>query len=218
MAQAWHSYAIAAEHAAVAIAAAFYHRHLGGPGQLIDVSIHDACAQSTEATVHRYIYKGRNQVRNPPQQMRSADGRFLAVVVVLLRMANLPKLVELLTDSGLGQELKDPRFRDTAYLRSAEATGTIAATLRKWVATKTVEEAFHGLQNCAVLCGPVRPPEDLLDDPQSRERGDFVEVEHPELGKRFIYPRHPRSQTETPWRWGPRAPLLGEHNSELWSE
>jgi crotonobetainyl-CoA:carnitine CoA-transferase CaiB-like acyl-CoA transferase len=36
-----------------------------------------------------------------------------------------------------------------------------------------------------------------------------------ELGRSFLYPRQPRQQSTTPWRWGPRAPLLGEHTEEL---
>jgi crotonobetainyl-CoA:carnitine CoA-transferase CaiB-like acyl-CoA transferase len=42
-----------------------------------------------------------------------------------------------------------------------------------------------------------------------------VAIEHPELGRSFLYPRQPRHQPTTPWRWGPRAPLLGEHTAEV---
>ena len=215
MAQAWHSFAIAAEHAAVAIAAAVFHRDSSGEGQFIDVSMHDACAQSTEATVSRYIYNGRHQVRNVPQQVRCADGRYLAIVIVLLRLANLPKLVEMLLASGECDELTDPKYRDTAMLKTPAAIDSLVPVLKRWVGKRKAADAFHQLQTCAVLCGPARPPEDLLEDPQSIARQDFVDIEHPELNRSFTYPRHPRIQTETPWRWGPRAPLLGEHNEDI---
>lgn len=218
MAQSWHSYAIAAEHAAVAIAAAFYWRHSSGSGQFIDVAIHDACAQSTEGTVPRYIYTKRNQVRNSPQQIRCGDGRYIALVITMLRIANVPKLRELLTPAGLAGELADPKFLDAGYVKSQEATQRMAATLGKWAATKSAEEAFHALQRCNVVCAPNRPPEDLIDDAQCRERNNFVSIEHPELGRHFTYPRHPSIRSEVAWRWGPRAPLLGEHNDEVWAE
>ena len=225
MAQSWHSYAIAAEHAAVAIAAAFYWRHHpgnrtdgGGRGQFIDVSIHDACAQSTEGTVPRYIYTGRNQVRNAPQQIRCADGRFIALVITMLRIANLAKLRQLLAPAGLDKELEDPRFVTADYIKTPEATQRIAATLGRWAATKTAEEAFHALQRCNVVCAPNRPPEELLDDAQCRERNNFVDIEHPELGRHFTYARHPSLRSEASWRTGPRAPLLGEHDNEVWRQ
>jgi crotonobetainyl-CoA:carnitine CoA-transferase CaiB-like acyl-CoA transferase len=218
MAQSWHSYAIAAEHAAVAIAAAFYHRHATGRGQFIDVAIHDACAQGTEGTVPRFIYTGRNQVRSSPQQLKCADGRFLALVVTMLRIANLTRLRELLAPSGLAGDLGDPRFDDAAYVRTSEATQRIAAVLGRWAAGRSAEEAFHALQRCNVVCAPNRPPEDLVDDAQCRARGDFVEIAHPELGRSFTYPGHPSIRSEAQWRSGPRAPLLGEHNEAVWRE
>lgn len=213
MPQSWHSYAIAGEHASVAIAAALLYRQTNGEGQHIDVAIHDACAQSTEGTVSRYIYYKRNQVRDQPQQMRCADGRYLAVVTMLLGRPDLTKVLELLRNSGLDAEFVDPESTD-----SADPMERLASALSRWVATKPVSEAFHTLQSLRVLCAPVYPPEELIDDPHTREREDFVEIKHPELARSFIYPRHPRRQSTTPWRWGPRAPLLGEHNAEVWKE
>jgi len=207
-----------AQHAAVAIAAAFYHRYATGRGQFIDVAIHDACAQGTEGTVPRFVYTGRNQVRSSPQQLKCADGRFLALVITMLRIANLPRLRELLAPSGLAAELDDPRLDDAAYVKTSEATQQIAAVLGRWAAGRSAEEAFHALQRCNVVCAPNRPPEDLIHDAQCRERGDFVEIEHPELGRSFTYPRYPSIRSEAAWRSGPRAPLLGEHNDAVWRE
>jgi len=84
-----------------------------------------------------------------------------------------------------------------------------------WAATKPVMEAFELLQGCGVACGPVRYPEELLDDPQCIARQNFVEIEHPEFDRSFLYPRHPRKQDKTPWRYAPRAPLLGEHTEQI---
>ncbi len=67
---------------------------------------------------------------------------------------------------------------------------------------------FGALQECGLAAGPVRNPEDLIEDPHCTARDNFVAIEHPELGRTFLYPRQPRQQETTPWRWGPRAPLL----------
>ena len=47
------------------------------------------------------------------------------------------------------------------------------------------------------------------------ERGFFVEVEHPELGRSFTYPGPAAIYNRSPWRIARRAPLIGEHNEEI---
>jgi crotonobetainyl-CoA:carnitine CoA-transferase CaiB-like acyl-CoA transferase len=64
----------------------------------------------------------------------------------------------------------------------------------------------------------VYAPEEVLDDPHFRARGFPVEVEHPELGRTVTYPGAPYRFLGTPWRISRRAPLLGEHNAEIYAE
>ena len=216
--QMWHAYCVGGEHSAIAIAATLLYRQVSGQGQFIDASIHDACAQCTEQTVSRYIYHGIDQSRRLPGQIKCADGLYLNGGG-LNRPTNLARVVEVLAEAGMAEDLGDPQlYGDPSYIENREVISHISELVAQWAATKPVMEVFHALQSCRSTCAPVRPPEALIDDPQCIAREDFVEIEHPELGKKFIYPRHPRRQTETPWRWGPRAPLVGEHNDRVYSE
>ena len=54
-----------------------------------------------------------------------------------------------------------------------------------------------------------------MKDEQLRDRGYFVEVEHPELERALTYPGAPYVLSETPWRLKSRAPLVGEHTHEV---
>ena len=54
-----------------------------------------------------------------------------------------------------------------------------------------------------------------INDEHLRDRGFFTEVEHPELGRRFIYPGGATIYNGSPWRISQRAPLIGEHNEEI---
>src|SRR5947208_14032902 len=56
-----------------------------------------------------------------------------------------------------------------------------------------------------------------IDEAASEFRvlGFFTEVEHPELGRRFIYPGGAAIYNGSPWRISRRAPLIGEHNEEI---
>jgi len=56
--------------------------------------------------------------------------------------------------------------------------------------------------------------QDLLEAPQLQARGFFQEIEHPAAG-RLIYPGPPFRTDAMPWQTA-RAPLLGEHNEEVY--
>ena len=60
--------------------------------------------------------------------------------------------------------------------------------------------------------------EQLLDDAHLRDRGFWKEVEHPELGHSFIYPGEAAIYNGSPWRISRRAPLIGEHNTEIFCD
>jgi len=102
--------------------------------------------------------------------------------------------------------------------KQASSNEEIAKRLAPWAATLPSSEVVRLLQECAFASAPVLTPEEVVEDPHAIAREDFVTIEHPELGKSFTYVRHPRLQSVTPWRWGHRAPLLGEHNEEIFRE
>jgi len=60
--------------------------------------------------------------------------------------------------------------------------------------------------------------EDLFEDEHLLDRGFWIDVEHPELGATFKYPGAPYILQKTPWRMVRRAPLIGEHNAEIYEK
>ena len=71
-------------------------------------------------------------------------------------------------------------------------------------------------QNQGVIWYAVRPPERSLDDEHFTSRENFAPVEFPELGESFTDVGSPWVAPAMPWRTGLRAPLLGEHNAEVY--
>jgi crotonobetainyl-CoA:carnitine CoA-transferase CaiB-like acyl-CoA transferase len=61
----------------------------------------------------------------------------------------------------------------------------------------------------------VRAPEALLDDAHLHDRSFWKQVEHPELGRGFVYPGEAAIYNGSPWRISRRAPLIGEHNQDI---
>ncbi|MEE8466004.1 MAG: hypothetical protein V3S68_05950, partial [Dehalococcoidia bacterium] len=48
------------------------------------------------------------------------------------------------------------------------------------------------------------------------DRGFWVDVPHPELGRSFKYPGAAGIYNGSPWRISRRAPLTGEHNEAIY--
>ena len=65
---------------------------------------------------------------------------------------------------------------------------------------------------------PVNDCTEVVADEQLASRDFWVEVEHPELGATITYPGAPYKSDQTPWRIRRRAPLIGEHNQEIYAE
>ena len=57
--------------------------------------------------------------------------------------------------------------------------------------------------------------EEIRGDPHLQDLDFFVPVEHPELGREFIYPGPAAIYNASPWSISRRAPLIGEHNQEI---
>jgi crotonobetainyl-CoA:carnitine CoA-transferase CaiB-like acyl-CoA transferase len=84
-----------------------------------------------------------------------------------------------------------------------------------FIASLPAEEVYHAAQQRGFTWGAVRAPEALLDDPHLNDRGFWKEVAHPELGRSFVYPGEAAIYNSSPWRISRRAPLIGEHNVEI---
>jgi crotonobetainyl-CoA:carnitine CoA-transferase CaiB-like acyl-CoA transferase len=74
------------------------------------------------------------------------------------------------------------------------------------------------LGNAVSPGGPYVLRRALLDDPHLHDRGFWKEVEHPELGRSFIYPGEAAIYNGSPWRISKRAPLIGEHKTEIFCD
>ena len=55
-----------------------------------------------------------------------------------------------------------------------------------------------------------------MESAQLAARNYYVQVEHAELGETITYPGAPCKMTETPCQILGRAPLIGEHNEEIY--
>ena len=64
---------------------------------------------------------------------------------------------------------------------------------------------------------PLNTPRDIMGNPHFEARGYWQEVRHPELGRSLQYPSRFCLPSQTPSRIWRRAPLVGEHNREVYA-
>ena len=212
----------------VAIMAALVYRTVAGKGQYIDASIHDSCALTTEAAIANYIYRGevlRRQTGRhhaagptPRTQFRAKDGSYVcALVGGRLNPKYVSELADLLDSYGMAGDLNDPKYQDPMVI-AANTSHIIDDLVANFIASLPAEEVYHAAQERGFTWGAVRAPEELLGDAHLHDRGFWKQVEHPELGRSFVYPGDAAVYNGSLWRISRRAPLIGEHNTEIFCD
>jgi crotonobetainyl-CoA:carnitine CoA-transferase CaiB-like acyl-CoA transferase len=217
---AWHT---AGNFAYMAVLAALVYRDNSGEGQHIDVSVHDSIAVTTEMHIPTYLYHEKVVIRqtgrhaqmapNPPGQFRCADGNYVNAQSSRVPFKRFGDLVAWMKEHGLEEDLEDEKY--ASFKGMTEHAAYIDGVIARFVAHLPADEVAHGGQRRQFNWGSVRAPEDLLDDGQMEDRGFWHEVVHTELGRTFKYPGAPAIHNGSPWRISRRAPLLGEHNQDI---
>ncbi len=208
----------------MAIVAALVYRTNSGRGQHIDASVHDACALTTEMHVNTYIYQGdvvqrqtgrhASVLQTPQAQLLCKDGKYVNASGSRITYRQFPALVEWMDSHGLAEDLADERYQDRAVF--AGASDHINDVVANFAKHLTRDEIAHGGQERGFAWGAVRAPDELVDDGHLNDRGFWVDVPHPELGRSFKYPGAAGIYNGSPWRISRRAPLTGEHNEAIY--
>ena len=116
---------------------------------------------------------------------------------------------------GLARFLGDPEWAaPDKFLDPATHGPEINRNLRQWTVGHTREWLYREGQAHGVPIAPYLTPGEVFESPQQRDRGFFDEIFHPEAG-RYDYAGIPFNMSATPPSMR-RAPLLGEHNPEVY--
>ena len=195
---------------AVAIMAALYKRNLSGVGQQIDISKQEALISLDRVDLGYILNSSMVDItgmRMVGGLMPCKDGY---VVVVAPLQHQWEALVNLIGNPewAQGEKCRDEFIR-------AENAPEIQPLIEEWMLKHTKEEIYHRGQDFGCPIGPVNTAEDVFSSPQVKERGFFVDIEHPEAGK-VSYPSGAYRFSETPWQVKRAAPLLGENNEEIY--
>lgn len=201
--------------AVVAVLTALYYRDETGHGQEIDVSIMECVTSILDYAPVMYAYQKRVRKRigdrhlfagHPTGFLKCKDGYIATAVQMQPQWESLCRMIE------RPELLEDPRF--TTHLDRVAHADDIDTILQPWLMERTCQEVFETAQLWRIPFGLVCTTEDLLKDPQYKERGFFLELDHPKAGT-LTYPGAPFKLSTGEWPIT-RAPLLGEHNEEIY--
>jgi len=204
----------AATTAAVATMCAVFARKATGLGEHIDVSEQEAVASFYRVPITEYLFtqQTRGRVRTGP--FRSVAGMLLCqdgyVNLMPARDEHWNGLVEMM---GNPEWAKDERFKD-AQSRAQNAQ-EFRAHLEEWTKTQRKEDLADAAQRLGFSASPMLTVDETLNLDQLAAREFVVEIDRPETGV-TRYPGAPFMMPESPWRLGRPAPLLGQHNEEIY--
>lgn len=197
--------------ATVATLAALEHRNRTGEGQHVDVS-------QTEPMVHVIAdlfadaglqeKPANNDKLMAPHGVYPCEGDENWIAIAVEDDAGWKACCDVLASPDLAS---DPRFRTAAARREnrTELDDAIAAR----TARGDKHDLADRLTRAGVAAAPVLDGKEVFEDPELRAAGHFQMTAHPVLGKSAM-PTPPMQLSSSPW-CVTRAPLLGEHNEDV---
>jgi len=201
---------------AFGILAALHYRRNTGKGQNIDISQCEALAAFCPEAVMDYMMNKR--VAGPvgnrddimaPHNVYKCRGEDAWVSIAVSTDEEWQGLCEAMGRSDL---VGDPRYtgRSTRHRNQKELDKVIS----EWTSRRGDYEAMHTLQASGVPVAAVLKNSQMVRDPHLNDRGFCIEDDHPETGKRIIsgFSWH---LDRTPGGVRSHAPLLGQHNQEI---
>ena len=205
---------VAGANAAAATLAALFQRLSSGQGQHVDVSVVECLASHLVQAVPYYSYMGAIKGRRPIQGsgfeelMPAHDGYVVPSV-----QGSQPWSV--VADLIGGEELKAERFATGSgrIEHGEELKQLLIEQLANW----DRKQLFQASGERRLVFGMAQDASDLLECPHLRERGFFVDVDHPVAG-RAEYPGAGAKLSELDFDISRHAPLLGQHNAEIYCD
>ena len=213
---------------AMAATMALYHRHETGDGQHIDLSIQTVAAQpglsgwdTTKLVRPRRagMFAGARIQLN--RTWACKDGGLISWVYMPGAFDGKTRnagLVNWMIEEGMATDfLKEYDFEKLDYQEvTQDVIDNLEEPTGKFFKSLTKAQLLAGAVKYRILFYPQFTTDDIMKDIQLIDRGFWEEIDHPELGATLKYPGAFAVLSETPLKVTRRAPLVGEHNQEIY--
>lgn len=224
------SYFHAGSDAAAGSLIAYYYRESSGEGQYVDVSMRESMVRCMLAArpawdTNKIIVQRAGSfwklLYGPTQRQhwRCKDGM---VTFILMGGAgpaqSYRNLIVWMDGEGFADDLLKGINWDEFDLATTtqEFLDAVQERLNKFFMAHTKNDLFEEAIKRKVMLYPVSTAREIRESPQLAARNYWKELEHPELNTSIAYPAYSGVALENPCQLRRRAPLVGEHNEEVY--
>ena len=192
-----------------------------GTGEHVDISLVEALtiggATTRNTLLIAYQYCGEEQPRMleffsgyPGGTYPCAEG----YVTVFGGRTYWDRIVKML---GEPEFLKDAKWYTATAQADPHLREEFEVYFLSWLMQHSSQEVMELAQNSRAPITAVKNVAEVANGPHFKAKDFFIELEHPIVGA-LKYPGAPFLMQETPFEVTRPAPLLGQHNKELYSE
>ena len=212
-----HGDPITGSHAAGLLLAALRRRRRTGEGMYIDVSQQESSVALMGGELLAYQMTGEEPERAgnrsrwyAPCNTYPCAGEDRWITIAATSDREWASLAGAMDVPGLAD---DARFTTVEGRRDHQ--DELDAVIADWTGGQDAFTLAERLQAAGVPAGPVLRGPDLLADRHYAERGTFITIDHPQVGPRQ-YPGLPWKMSGTPGKVRSPAPMLGQHNRDVY--
>lgn len=204
----------------IGILAALHARTLTGKGQCVDIALVDSVVALMPSENMRYFVSGKKVIpRLGNRYMGNAPyGAFKAKDDYFILACGSEKLFRVFCNDVLKRpELpEDPRFSKMAS--RSDNYDLVKQFVEEWSMQHTAKECVDIILAAGVPAGPIFDMDDIANDEHIvGEREMLVQMEQPGIGTLTVS-GNPIKLSDTKTSIRRPAPLLGEHNAEVYSQ
>jgi len=227
------AFLLASAHAAASTMIAHYYRESTGKGQHVDVSTQQCVLWEVANAIplwelNQIILKragsylsGRWTGTKQRLLWPCKDGYVLFFILGGSFGAKTNRsIVKWMEEEGMAPEFL-LRFDWTIFdmaKQTQDLQDQIEAPIARFFMRHTKAELYEGAQKRGIMLCPVSTAKDIIENSQLKARDFWVSIDHPELNTKITYPGAFIKMSETPCNLKFRAPLIGEHNLEIYEE
>ncbi|MFC1860831.1 CaiB/BaiF CoA transferase family protein [Chloroflexota bacterium] len=229
-----HSYFFAAGDAAVGIMIAYYYRAISGRGQWVDVSLQQSAALTQFSAIPWWELNKRISQRNGPSRFIGLFGGFNArqtwpckdgFVIFILSAGTFGaktnrELTKWMDGEGMAPEVMKQMNWETldAATMTAEFIHTYEEAAGNFFLTHTMKELYEGAVEREMQLYPCYDCKDIARDPQLKDRGFWVNMRPTESDEEITFPGPWVKMSAARCDIRRRAPLIGEHDQEIYED
>lgn len=199
---------------AIATMSAVFATQMNGAGQHVDVSEQEAMASIMRRELGVYTVEGMGWTRQKGTQPGMASDIYECsdglVYLICFHDRTWDSWVEFM---GNPDWASSELFADQTLRR--ENWDAAKAMIEEFTREHTVGEIVSACEARRIPCKPVNSAEAVVHSELLEGRHYFADVDHKEAGK-VKMPGAPYKLSETPWSVESPAPLLGQHNQEVY--